>query len=120
MSCREKLLRCVDRRFKSVQVPGGETFTIRSLTEKERSDHELRIIDRKTSKVQVSKLPEAKLRMVAACVVDDDTKEPVIQSDEWKMLEPLDSAIVACLYAACLKHNGFEDAEVEELVGNSG
>lgn len=116
---RERLLSKNARRYRDVKLPDGDVFTIRNLSERERTEQELQTLNRKTAQTDVSKLPAAKLRMIAACLVDSETKEAVISPDEWQLIGDLDSAVTSRLYAACLEHNGFEDEEVEELVGNS-
>lgn len=109
------LARC-ERRFRDVALPDGGSVRIRSLTEFERSSLELRMFD-KSGKVSVAKLPEAKLRTLACCIVDD-AGEPLFAEQDWREIQALDSGIVAKIYSACLEHIGFEDEEIEELAGN--
>lgn len=117
-SKRDLLLAATNRRYKIVPTPIGD-FTIRSLTETERSSQELGTLNRKTGQLLVSKLPDAKLAMITAMVVDDDTKETLFTEADWPGLRKVDSAVIASLYSACLEFVGFDDQDIEELVGNS-
>lgn len=115
LSKTELLTRC-QRRFIDVSLPDAGVVKLQSLTELERSQLELRMFD-KAGKVAVSKLPEAKLRTLAACMVGED-QQRLFTDAEWGDLQSLDSGIIAVIYSACLKHIGFEDDEIEELSGN--
>lgn len=75
-------------------------------------------MDQQTAKVNFQKLPEVKARMLCLSLVEGDGGEPCFDESEWKELQSLDSRLVAKLYSACLEHNGYEDQEIEELVGN--
>lgn len=118
MKIRETILAKSNRRYVSVEVD-GEAFWICSLTEAERSQQELTTFDHKTNKVDLKKLPEAKLKMLCLCLVEGSGGDRCFDVSEWKLLQDLDSRLVAKLYAVCLKHNGYEDDEVEDLVKNS-
>jgi len=111
------LLAKCERRYREVPIGGGECCRIQSLTERERADIEFRLLNSKGS-VDVRKLPENKLRTLCACMVDGEGNR-LFADNEWSQLEALDSGVIAKVYSACLEHIGFEDAEVEELVGKS-
>lgn len=114
---RETLLAKCNRRYMSIEVD-GDVFWIRSLTELERSRQEASMINAKTMKVDFHKLPEAKLKMLCMCLVDEESKEPLFEVNEWPALQALDARVVAKLYTACLEHQGFTDDDIEELTGN--
>jgi len=118
MSKRDLLLSATNRRYKIVPTPIG-SFTIRSLTETERSEQELSTMNRKTGALAVAKLPDAKLAMITAMVVDDDAKEVLFTEADWPNLRKVDSSVIASLYSACLAFVGFDDQDIDELVGNS-
>lgn len=116
---RERLLSKTNKRYREVKLPDGDVVTIRNLSERERSQHELQGLNQKTGAFQYAKMPDMKLQMIGLCLVDGETKEQLLSGDEWRQLGDLDSSVVACIYSACLEHNGYEKKEVEELVGNS-
>lgn len=119
-SLKEKLLAKTGRTFATVTDGDGDQWTIRSLTELEKSQHDLLAVDRKTGKINWSKTSEAKLRFIAKCLVDPETKEPFISEDEWQKLGEIRSSITSVIYSEALKHNGYEDDEIEErLLGES-
>lgn len=116
-NARDRLLQSTGRRYKTVETKIGP-FTLRSLTEYERSEYELTYLDAKTATVDIRKLPEAKLRLVGLTLVDEN-EQLMFNDNQWRELESVDSAVIAELYSAALRHIGFEDAEAEELVKNS-
>lgn len=118
MSLRDKLLALCDRRYCAVQV-GEDEFWIQSLTELERSNHELCTINQKSGNFDYRKLPEAKLRLLCSCLVDGNGGDRLFADAEWAQLQALDSRVVAKLYEASLQHCGWNDEEVEDLVKNS-
>lgn len=118
MSLREKLLAKTHRRYQSIEID-GEVFWIQSLTDAERVKLDLLQINRKTNKVDFDKLPEVKAKMLCMTLVEGDGGQACFDESEWQQLMTLDSRVVAKLYSECLKHNGYEDKEIQELVGNS-
>ena len=117
MNLRETLLSMANRRYVSVDIQGTQ-FWLQSLSEAERSYQELVAIDRKSGKVDYTRLPEAKLRMLCLCLVDGEGGDRMFADDEWGKLSALDASVVARLYAAALQLNGYEQDEVQEMVGN--
>jgi hypothetical protein len=114
---KEGLLAKCERIYREFTIRSGETIRIQTLTELEKAEIELLMLNNKGS-VDVRKLPESKLRTMCACMVDGEGKR-LFSDDEWRSLQPLNSSVVAEIYSECLEHIGFEDAEVEELVGKS-
>lgn len=115
---RDALLALTKRRFADVQLPGGETVRIRSLTERERSKYESETLTKKGDLNQ-SKLADAKRRLIALCICDGEGNT-ILQADDVKALEDVDSAVTQTLYDAIRLHCGFDQRDVEELVKNSG
>lgn len=115
---RDKLFNKINKRYHDVKLSDGDVFTIRNLSERERTEHEIGNLNNK-GQFDVRKYPETKLKMIGSCLVDSETKEQLLQESEYDKIGDLDSQVVAKLYSACLSHNGYEDDEVEELVGNS-
>lgn len=119
MTMREELLGSTEVQYATVTDPRGRVWTIRDMDELEKSNHDLNALDRKNGGVDYSKLVDAKLKFIAACLVDPETKEQLLAGDDWKQLRKVRSQITSCIYSACLKHSGYEKSEVEDLVGNS-
>lgn len=95
----------------------GLSGFVRSLTEKERSDYESGILD-KRHKVDRNKLKQAKARLVVLAVVDDE-HEPVFTTDHVSRLMSCDSKLIEALYTQVTDHIGFDADELVELaVGN--
>ena len=118
-SLKEKLLAKNNRKYGTVTDSDGDEWTIRSLTEKEKSDQDLLTINRKNGKIAWDKTAEAKLRFIAKCLVDPETSEPIIPEAEWQSLEGIRSEITSEIYSKALKMNGYEDDEIEERLGES-
>ena len=117
MTLREKLLSKTNRRYRMVKID-GEEYWLQSLTDLERVSLDLIQMYTTTAKVNFQKLPEVKARMLCLSLVEGEGKEACFDETEWQQLQSLDSRLVAKLYSACLEHNGYEDKEIEELVGN--
>ena len=120
MSLREKLLAKNSRAYKTVRDPDGDEWTIRSWTEREKAEHELVAVNRKSGGTAWNKLPEARIRAIVLSVVDPETNELVFTDDDVEQLSGVRSAVTSAIYAAILELNGFEQDEVEEMVGESG
>lgn len=105
------------RRYRDVPIGDGQSVRIQSLNERERTELELRLYS-KDGKVDVKRLPENKLRTLCRCMVDGDGAR-LFDDTEWQEIEAIDSGIVAKIYSVCLEHIGFEDSEVDDLVGKS-
>lgn len=90
---------------------------LRSLTERERSEYERKMLDKKGN-VDGDKLLVAKCRLIIMCVVDQNG-EPVFREAQIQELMDTDSALTNHLYSQCKKHCGFDEDDIERLVGNS-
>lgn len=115
MSVRDKLLAKSARVYKTITDPDGDQWTVQSWTEREKSDHEMSFIDKRSGSAAVGKLPEARLKAIASSVVDPETKEPVFSGDDWKQLADVRGSITSAIYAAILQVNGFDNDDVEEM-----
>ena len=116
---KEKLLAKSKRKYGKVVDSDGDEWTIRSLSEKEKSEQDLLTINRKNGKIAWEKTAEAKLRFIAKCLIDPETNEPIIPESEWQSLEGIRSEITSEIYSKALKMNGYEDDEVAERLGES-
>lgn len=117
MSVREKLLAKSSRVYKTITDPDGDKWTVRSWTEREKSDHELSFIDKKSGSAALGKLPVARLKAIASSVVDPETKELVFSGDDWQLLAEVRGSVTSAIYAAILSINGFDSDDVEEMLG---
>lgn len=117
---REKLLsRGKGRRYDTVKMPDGEEYTIRDLSPREAMQQKLLVLD-KDGEVDMTKLAEVNMRLVATCVVDPQTKENLLEPDEWEMLDEWSDPDFEHLHSACLKHCELdEEALVKGQAKNS-
>lgn len=99
-----------------VETPFGRVH-IRSLSEAARARWEMTTLDRATGDVDYSKLPDSRALLVALSLVDEDGTE-VFGADHVDEVKTLDAAFTAAIFSAALDVQGFEGAEIEELVGN--
>ena len=110
-------LRKHPRAFASVSVRDGESYTIRSLTMKEKGENELIPVNIKTASVDTSKISRQKCDLLCLSVVDDTDKEPLFTRDEWEVWQDMAAPVTGKLLAAIEKLNEGESAD--ELVKNS-
>lgn len=111
---------CNTRRI--VPIAGLEQWNLsaaaRSITEKERADYEASWLDGKKQSLDLDRLKLAKVKLIILVVCDDTGRQLFQRGDEPKLLK-LDSALTSLLYNASRKHCGFDDGDIERLVGNS-
>ena len=103
------------RSFATVDV-GGETYTIRSLTLREKGENEMILVNTKTGSLDSKKLHRQQCDLLCRCVVDPDDKEPLFSVSEWEVWGAVDSSITVNLITEIDKLN--EGKEVEGLLGN--
>jgi hypothetical protein len=107
------------RRFTETTLPvAGATVRIRSLTERELSTFQARIVSAKDARQRSARLMEANRRLIAMCLVDADGNALLADADLDRLAE-LDAADSQALYDACAAHTGINKADVEDLVKNS-
>ncbi|QDV86916.1 hypothetical protein [Planctomycetes bacterium TBK1r] len=104
------------KRLFAVVEAGGETYTIRSLTLREKGENETILVNAKTGAFDSKKLHRQKCDLLCRCVVDPDDKEPLFQVSEWEVWGDVDSSITVKLITEIDKLN--EGKEVEGLLGN--
>jgi len=91
-----------ERRYCDVTIPGYGTYRIQSMTELERSQTELLLMDENKEKAITYKSA-----IIAACLVDD--KGNVMFADhEIGLISDLDCAVTNCLFDAIAAHNSID------------
>lgn len=114
---REALLNATDVRYHDVPLPNGTKARIRSLSEFERSEFDSSVLDSRGD-FSTDRLKRQKRRLIALCVVDEEGKR-LLKDSEAEALRPVDSAITSALYNAIRIHIGMDEGDLEELVGKS-
>lgn len=116
---RNVLLKLCDRRYIDLELPEvGLVVRIQSLSEKEKSEYETRLIAKSGRGVVRDRLQDATRRLIALCLVDDKNDRVFSNADIDKIGE-LDSFVSSRIYEACQEHCGFNKNDIETTVGNS-
>ena len=100
------------RRYTTVEVNGG-MYRLQSLTEGEKSRYEASIVN---SKGVTSK--DARKRLLILMLVDAEG-ERLLTSADMDALEEVDGLVTSTLFTAAIRHAGFDQSDIDELVGNS-
>lgn len=112
-----ELLAANKRRFKEVELPGGLTVRIRSLSERERAAFDTSVLAKKGG-LDRDKLNDARQRLIVLCAVDGNGNLLFSEAD-LPAIQDLDAAVTQALYDACVAWNGMNDEDMEALVKNS-
>ena len=113
------MLKLCDRRYIDLELPEvGLVVRIQSLSEKEKSEYETRLIAKSGRGVVRDRLQDATRRLIALCLVDDKNDRVFSNADIDKIGE-LDSFVSSRIYEACQEHCGFNKNDIETTVGNS-
>jgi len=116
---RNLLLKLCERRYINLELPEvGLVVRIQSLSEKEKSQYETRLIAKSGRGVIRDRLQDATRRLIALCVVDDKNERIFSNADIDKIGE-LDSFVSSRIYEAAQEHCGFNKHDIETTVGNS-
>ncbi len=116
MSTREAILAKAKRRFKEFSFD-GETYRMQSLTERERSQYELQLQDKKGG-VTNSSVEKMRRLLVAKTLVDKDGQR-LFSDEEESLLADVDGRMMAILYDQAWKHCGYDKDELEDHLKNS-
>lgn len=114
---RSALLKLCDRRYIDLELDAGVTVRIQSLSEKEKSAYETRLIAKSGRGVIRDRLQDATRRLIAICLVDEKNERIFNNSDIDKIGE-LDSYVSSRIYDAAQEHCGFNKGDIESTVGN--
>lgn len=115
---RDALLSRVDRRHTTVDIPGGGTVRLQSLTEGEKAKYETSMLTKK-GRVNQTKMEDATCRLIVLCMVDDEGRRILSDSDTWELLK-LDGAVTAAIFDVATTHCGFSAEDIDAIVKNSG
>lgn len=109
-----------NRRFADIVWPPAWSnlplARLQSITERERAEYERELLDKK-SQLDQHKLLLAKCQLIVRVVVDLDGN-PVFTADQIPQLMQTDSALTNAVYSQCRAHCGFDEDDIERLVGN--
>ena len=114
---REALLGKTKRRYKTVDLPGGETARIQSLTEREKSEYECSVLSTRGRAVR-SKMTAATRALIVLCLVDNAGNR-ILADTDMEQLAAVDGGVTSAIYAAACEHCGFTADDIESLVKNS-
>ncbi len=123
MSARERFLQKTKRRYKTVILPDGDPFVIRSLTGAEMRKFRESLVDRKGELIRArgDRLNEL---LLVRCLVDDDHQTFLTDEDAMNgNLDDLDGAIVQVLAEQVKGWTGFSTdgdfSAIEDAIKNS-
>ena len=116
---RNALLKLCERRYIDLELAdAGITVRIQSLSEKEKSTYETRLIAKSGRGILRERLQDATRRLIALCLVDENNDRIFLDSDVDKIGE-LDSFVSSKIYDACQEHCGFNKGDIQDAVKNS-
>lgn len=111
---RDDILKVDDRKYEEVAVPEwGGTVRVRSLTGRERDQFESSLVDKKTG--QASRLANARARLVAMTLVDEDGNR-LFSTDDVSALGTKSAAALERVFTAARRLCGMTDDDLAELV----
>ena len=117
---RNALLKLCERRYIDLDLEdAGVTVRIQSLSEKEKSPYETRLIAKSGRGILRDRLQDATRRLIALCLVDENNDRIFLDSDVNQIGE-MDSFVSSRIYDAAQEHCGFNKGDIEDTVGNSG
>ena len=114
---REQLCNTNKRRYLDVDLTDGKTCRIRSLMEDEKAGFETSLLNKNGNTVK-ARLRESRRRMICLCMVDENN-DVLFRVDEFEALSKVDGLVLQTIYNACMKHCGFSEEDIADLVGNS-
>jgi hypothetical protein len=115
----EEILGLDDQAYDEVYVPQWDMwFLLRSLTGAERDAYEQSLI-KGEGKKRTMNFDNMRAKLVARCVVHQETKQPIFSTRQIGELGQKNAAALEVLFDAARKLSGLSDEDVEELEGNS-
>jgi|TARA_R110000824_G_scaffold48699_1_gene137274 hypothetical protein len=113
---RNALLKLCERRYIDLELAdAGITVRIQSLSEKEKSSYETRLIAKSGRGILRDRLQDATRRLIALCLVDDKNERIFTDSDVSQIGE-MDSFVSSRIYDAAQEHCGFNKGDIQETV----
>lgn len=114
---RADLLGRSKRRYVDVPLPTGGKVRVRSLSEAERTEHEMSVLDAKGDWKR-SLAAQQRRRLIAVTVCDGEGSL-LFSTRNLEEVARLDSADAAAIFDAAAKLSGLRKSDIEELEGNS-
>jgi len=102
------------RRYTEVTVPSGDTYTIQSLTLREKGENDILLANKK-GEVDLGNLPRQKGDLLCRSIVDEH-KKPILTPEDWEVWQDVDAGDTTVLLDAIQELN---DTPVKGMVGNS-
>jgi len=116
---RKALLKLCERRYIDLELAdAGITVRIQSLSEKEKSTYETRLIAKSGRGILRERLQDATRRLIALCLVDDKNERIFLDSDV-NQIGDMDSFVSSRIYDACQEHCGFNKGDIQDTVEKS-
>jgi hypothetical protein len=116
---RNALLKLCERRYIDLDLEdAGVTVRIQSLSEKEKSAYETRLIAKSGRGILRDRLQDATRRLIALCLVDENNDRIFLDSDINQIGE-MDSFVSSRIYDAAQEHCGFNKGDIEHTLGDS-
>tara|TARA_R110000737_G_scaffold53948_1_gene75885 strand:+ start:1403 stop:1801 length:399 start_codon:yes stop_codon:yes gene_type:complete len=116
---RNALLKLCERRYIDLDLEdAGVTVRIQSLSEKEKSAYETRLIAKSGRGILRDRLQDATRRLIALCLVDENNDRIFLDSDINQIGE-MDSFVSSRIYDAAQEHCGFNKGDIEDTLGDS-
>ena len=115
---RDQLLERLEaKRAYSVVKFAGESYCLQTLTLKEKGENDLIILD-EDGKADISRLTRQGCDLLCRCLVDAETKEPILSPDDWQVWETDTTGLAAKLIREAELLNGIKESG-ESTVKNS-
>ena len=119
LATRKQLIGLCQRRYVEVELPELDaSVRIQSLSEKEKSDYETRLISKNGRGILKDRLADATRRLIALCVVDANG-DRLFDNTDLSIIAEMDSFVSSRIYEACQEHCGFNKQDIETAVKNS-
>ena len=116
---RSALLKLCERRYIDLELEDtGVTVRIQSLSEKEKSTYETRLIAKSGRGILRERLQDATRRLIALCLVDENN-DRVFSDSDVNQIGEMDSFVSSRIYDAAQEHCGFNKGDIEDTVKNS-
>ena len=115
---RNALLKLCERRYIDLELAdAGITVRIQSLSEKEKSTYETRLIAKSGRGILRERLQDATRRLIALCLVDENN-DRVFSDSDVNQIGEMDSFVSSRIYDACQEHCGFNKGDISDAVKN--
>lgn len=109
---REGILAKRERRYRDIVLPSGGQVRIQSLTELERSEYNMMLLDKKGN-LDRKMLNKANRLLVVKTLVDENNSR-IFMDHEEELLADMDSMDMEAIADASREHIGFGKEEVED------